>query len=191
MTLEELSVRFTADAQPLIQTLNELSALVQSASEQAEALTSAYRVCGENAGNALALGLLSKKNAVVQSARLVANAAKNALKEALDIHSPSRVTMKMGQRFDEGFVKGLAAGRANVQDAAAGIGALSLDALSLPQMKALSAAPFTQNTEKSLSDTLNEALRRLEITVPLEVDGYRLGVAAIRAMQQVTETTGR
>ena len=191
MTLEELSVRFTADAQPLIQTLNELSALVQSASEQAEALTSAYRVCGENAGNALALGLLSKKNAVVQSARLVANAAKNALKEALDIHSPSRVTMKMGQRFDEGFVKGLAAGRANVQDAAAGIGDLSLDALSLPQMKALSAAPFTQNTEKSLSDTLNEALRRLEITVPLEVDGYRLGVAAIRAMQQVTETTGR
>ncbi len=191
MTLEELSVRFTADAQPLIQTLNELSALVQSASEQAEALTSAYRACGENAGNALALGLLSKKNAVVQSARLVAEAAKNALKEALDIHSPSRVTMKMGQRFDEGFVKGLAAGRANVQDAAAGIGDLSLDALSLPQMKALSAAPFTQNTEKSLSDTLNEALRRLEITVPLEVDGYRLGVAAIRAMQQVTETTGR
>ena len=191
MTLEELSVRFTADAQPLIQTLNELSALVQSATEQVEALTSAYRVCGENAGNALALGLLSKKNAVVQSARLVADAAKNALKEALDIHSPSRVTMKMGQRFDEGFVKGLAAGRANVQDAAAGIGDLSLDALSLPQMKALSAAPFTQNTEKSLSDTLNEALRRLEITVPLEVDGYRLGVAAIRAMQQVNETTGR
>ena len=191
MTLEELSVRFTADAQPLIQTLNELSALVQSASEQAEALTSAYRVCGENAGNALALGLLSKKDTVVKSARLVADAAKNALKEALDIHSPSRVTMKMGQRFDEGFVKGLAAGRANVQDAAAGIGDLSLDALSLPQMKALSAAPFAQNTEKSLSDTLNEALRRLEITVPLEVDGYRLGVAAIRAMQQVTETTGR
>ena len=191
MTLEELSVRFTADAQPLIQTLNELSALVQSASEQAEALTSAYRVCGENAGNALALGLLSKKDTVVRSARLVADAAKNALKEALDIHSPSRVTMKMGQRFDEGFVKGLAAGRANVQDAAAGIGNLSLDALSLPQMKALSAAPFAQNTEKSLSDTLNEALRRLEITVPLEVDGYRLGVAAIRAMQQVSETTGR
>ena len=191
MTLEELSVRFTADAQPLIQTLNELSALVQSVSEQAEALTSAYRVCGENAGNALALGLLSKKDTVVRSARLVADAAKNALKEALDIHSPSRVTMKMGQRFDEGFVKGLAAGRANVQDAAAGIGNLSLDALSLPQMKALSAAPFTQNTEKSLSDTLNEALRHLEITVPLEVDGYRLGVAAIRAMQQVNETTGR
>ena len=191
MTLEELSVRFTADAQPLIQTLNELSALVQSASEQAEALTSAYRVCGENAGNALALGLLSKKDTVVKSARLVADAAKNALKEALDIHSPSRVTMKMGQRFDEGFVKGLTAGRANVQDAAAGIGDLSLDALSLPQMKALSAAPFAQNTEKSLSDTLNEALRRLEITVPLEVDGYRLGVAAIRAMQQVNETTGR
>lgn len=191
MTLEELSVRFTADAQPLIQTLNELSALVQSASEQAEALTSAYRVCGENAGNALALGLLSKKDTVVRSARLVADAAKNALKEALDIHSPSRVTMKMGQRFDEGFVKGLAAGRANVQDAAAGIGDLSLDALSLPQMKALSAAPFAQNTEKSLSDTLNEALRHLEITVPLEVDGYRLGVAAIRAMQQVSETTGR
>jgi hypothetical protein len=191
MTLEELSVRFTADAQPLIQTLNELSALVQSASEQAEALTSAYRVCGENAGNALALGLLSKKDTVVRSARLVADAAKNALKEALDIHSPSRVTMKMGQRFDEGFVKGLAAGRANVQDAAAGIGNLSLDALSLPQMKALSAAPFAQNTGKSLSDTLNEALRRLEITVPLEVDGYRLGVAAIRAMQQVNEATGR
>ncbi len=189
MTLEELSVRFTADAQPLIQTLNELSALVQSASKQAEALTVAYRICGENAGNALASGLLSKKDAVVKSARLVADAAKNALKEALDIHSPSRVTMKMGQRFDEGFVKGLAVGRPKVQDAAAGIGSLSLDALSLPQLKELSAAPLAQNKESL--ETLNEALRHLEITVPLEVDGYRLGVAAIRAMQKVSDTTGR
>ncbi len=149
MTLEELSVRFTADAQPLIERLNELSALMRSAAAQAEKLTDAYRACGENAGSALAGGLLSRKDAVVQSARLVAEAAGNALRQALDIHSPSRVTMKMGERFDEGFVKGLTGGRAAVKEAALGIGSLSLDALSLPQMKSLPAA-FKGLTKKMM-----------------------------------------
>lgn len=191
MTLEELSVRFTADAQPLMERLNELSALMRSAAAQAENLTGVYRACGENAGSALASGLLIRKDAVVRSARLVAEAAKNALRQALDIHSPSRVTMKMGERFDEGFVKGLTGGRASVKEAALGIGSLSLDALTLPQMKSLPAAPLTQNTDTLTADRLYDALRRLEITVPLEVDGYRLGVAAISAMRQVSETTGR
>ncbi len=191
MTLEELSVRFTADAQPLIERLNELSALMRSAAAQAENLTQTCRACGENAGSALAGGLLSKKDAVVKAAHLVAEAAKNALRQALDIHSPSRVTMKMGERFDEGFVKGLTGGRASVKAAALGVGNLSLDALTLPQMKSLPAASVTQSTDTLTADKLYDALRRLEITVPLEVDGYRLGVAAISAMRQVSETTGR
>lgn len=62
---------------------------------------------GQNAGQGLANGILSKRGTIVAAATSVANAAAAALRSALQIHSPSRVTQKIGVFTGEGFRIGL------------------------------------------------------------------------------------
>ena len=57
----------------------------------------------------LASGIASGGSAVIAAAVSVARAAAAAARSALQIHSPSRVTMALGEAFDQGFVKGVAA----------------------------------------------------------------------------------
>ena len=50
-------------------------------------------------------GMRSQIDSAISAAREVGNAAAAALQKALDEHSPSRVTRKMGQFFGLGFQK--------------------------------------------------------------------------------------
>lgn len=52
-------------------------------------------------------GMRSKIDSAISAAREVGNAAAAALQKALDEHSPSRVTRKMGQFFGLGFSEGI------------------------------------------------------------------------------------
>lgn len=66
-----------------------------------------YRSAGEYLGDGLANGIASKRSAVMAQARSIANAAAAAIRSALQISSPSKVTTQLGEYTGEGFEIGL------------------------------------------------------------------------------------
>lgn len=114
MTLEELSVTFSADTRAFNQRMGELSQLMDSMAGEADRLSGAFQTAGAQAGAGLAQGLISKESAVRSAAARIARIAEEALRGALDIHSPSRVTEEIGRRFDEGFARGIEGGQNDV-----------------------------------------------------------------------------
>ncbi|MBG9981750.1 tape measure protein [Aerococcaceae bacterium DSM 111020] len=68
----------------------------------------AAQSAGAQMGAGFLAGLSSMEGAIVAKASSIASAAASAMRAALDIHSPSRVTEKLGGFTGEGFVIGLA-----------------------------------------------------------------------------------
>ena len=66
-----------------------------------------YQSAGEYLGTGLANGIASKRSAVMAQARSIANAAAAAIRSALQISSPSKVTTQLGEYTGEGFEIGL------------------------------------------------------------------------------------
>ena len=229
MTLDEISVVFTADTAPFAAAVAQVTALLTAASQQADGLIDAFSAAGSQAGDGLARGIqsrqshvaaaaqavaaaadlsslsaafsgagsrageglaggiLSRQGSIVSAARQVAAAAAAALKNALDIHSPSRVTYQTGALFDAGLIDGIAGSARQVEMEAAALGHTAAAALSphLPDDSgfvppAPAAGPGREDTPLQIN-----------LTVPLEIDGYRLGVAAIEGIQQVQGGSGR
>lgn len=188
MTLDELSVSFTADISGFTAAVGQAGALISAAAGQADALAGSFSAAGASAGDGLAGGILSRRGAVVSAARAVAVAAANALRGALDIHSPSRLTYETGVYFDEGLLRGIAASADRVEKEAQTLGLSAAQALADPALRQpLPAAPFAE----SQSAAPVSADGALNLTIPLEIDGYRLGVAAIEGINRVTGGTGR
>lgn len=68
-----------------------------------------FKTLGKQMAQGFADGITAKKDDVVTAASAVAQAAADATKTALDIHSPSRVLMGLGEYAGQGFVVGLKA----------------------------------------------------------------------------------
>ena len=190
MTLEEISVVFNADVGPFAAAVSQVSSLLSAAGSQADGMASQFYSAGASAGAGLASGLSACQGAVAAAARALADAASSALRGALSIHSPSRVTYEIGAFFDEGLLEGIAGGAGSVEKEAEALSDRAAHALSAPEVSwpiaplpALSASPAPMSADQALS--------QLSITIPLEVDGYRLGVAAIEGINQVSRGTGR
>ena len=181
MTLEELSVVFSAETAPFESAVARVAALLPEASAAADVLAARFEAAGAQAALGLQSGLLSGKNAVAAAARTVADAAANALRGALQIHSPSKVTYQAGRFFDEGLLSGIENGLSLVESAAAGLGRSAAEALGGPNV---TAAASSNSMAREQNDSIS-------ITVPLEIDGYRLGVAAIEGINRVSRGTGR
>ena len=69
----------------------------------------AFKTLGKQMMQGFADGITAKKESVVSAASAVAQAAADATKTTLDIHSPSRVLMGLGEYAGQGFVVGLKA----------------------------------------------------------------------------------
>lgn len=189
MTLEEISVSFIGDTSSFAAAVAQASALIASAAAQADALANSFTAAGEHAGDGLSRGILSRKSAVVAAANAVAQAAANALRSALKVHSPSKITYEVGSFFDQGLVGGISAGAAQVEKEAAALGqtaagALDIKDVPLPGFPSLS--PFSAPAREETA-----APAPISLTIPLEIDGYRLGVAVIENINRVTQGTGR
>lgn len=63
-------------------------------------------------------GLSSKIGEIQKKASEIANSVKNTIKKALDIHSPSRETHKLGEHTGQGFANGIEAKKAAAEQAA-------------------------------------------------------------------------
>ena len=189
MSLDELSVRFSADIAPFSAAMAQLSGLLSQAGSQADGLAAQFQAAGANAGEGLRGGLLSQRGAVAAAARALADAASSALRGALQIHSPSRLTYETGRFFDEGLLRGISGGADRVEREAGRLGNRAAAALNAPELnrpveRAAPASP-AGNPQGEAS------LPPLSITVPLEIDGYRLGVAAIEGINRVSRGTGK
>lgn len=62
---------------------------------------------GKNIANGLNQGMLSMANTITQTAQNLANSVSNTINQALDIHSPSKVTEQSGEFTVLGFEKGI------------------------------------------------------------------------------------
>ena len=191
MTLEEISVRFTADIAPLSAAVSEATGLLTDLGARADALESAFRLSGAQAAEGLRQGLISRRFSVMDAARSLADAAAEALRAALDIHSPSRLTYQVGAYFDEGLLRGISGSAGRVEREAAALGHSAAAALAVPDAPDSPLPNFSPLSPLSAPAADAAALPPISLTVPLEIDGYRLGVAAIDAINRVTQSTGR
>ena len=190
MTLDEISVRFTADISPFSAAAAQTAALLSAMGSQAASLAAQFHSAGARAGDGLCSGILSRQGAVVSAARAIANAAAAALRGALSIHSPSRITFEVGQLFDEGLLRGISQSAGQVEKEADLLGHRAASALQIPEFQQpfLISAPHSSPAQGAVPDSANQ---NISITIPLEIDGYRLGVAAIEGINRVTQGSGR
>jgi len=79
-------------------------------------------VFGNNAAEGFAQGIYDRIPSAVAAAQEMADQVQSALSSVLDIHSPSRVLMRMGQFTAQGFAEGIDTGMARVEAAAARMG---------------------------------------------------------------------
>lgn len=190
MTLEELSVVFSADVAPFAAAASRAEAMMSSLAARVSALADAFYQAGIQAGDGLKEGLLARRSAVEAAARTLAQAAVNALRSVLQIHSPSRVTFDAGIYFDEGLLRGIAGGASRVERQASALGRQTAAALSLPDLS-LPFSDLSLSPHSAAGETASHLPTQLSLTVPLEVDGYRLGVAAIEGINLVNRGSGR
>ena len=91
----------------------------QSVTEETDREMSFMEPIGENAATGLANGIDARAQDAVNAATRLANQVEAAMRNALDIHSPSRVLMRMGEFTAQGFAQGIDDGMARVEAAAA------------------------------------------------------------------------
>ena len=209
MTLDEISVVFTADTAPFEAAVSAVADLIDGAEARLASLPDSFLQAGVRAGQGLQSGLLSMRGQVAAAAKALANAAADALRGALDIHSPSRVAFALGRQFDAGLTQGISAGEEDAAAAAAGLGGRAAQALggmlSAPEkaadasLRSLAAAAAAApslplpDAPAALAPSVpaERADQPLSLTVPLEIDGYRLGVAVIEGINRVARGSGR
>ena len=165
---------------------DELTGAAKSAVEQAAAAAkSSSGGGGGSAGMSLAQGLAAGMRAgvgqVAAAAAALGNAALSALRENLQIHSPSRAFAYLGEMSAEGYAEGL---RDNLSGSLAAIGQMGAMA-----MHAVSgASPAAAQTDYArLGDAVADAMERRGLgSVDLYVDGEKLGESTERGASKAS-----
>ncbi|MBO1005780.1 tape measure protein, partial [Pseudogracilibacillus auburnensis] len=106
---------------------------------------SQFNSIGKNAMAGLNRGLLAGRAQVMSTARSIANSVASTMRNALQIHSPSRVMMEIGEFTGEGFVVGFESMTAAAKNASESMSDAMLGAAS-PRVK--SSEKTKRNAEK-------------------------------------------
>ena len=142
----------------------------------------------KSAGYALsagfAAGIRSGSGAVGAAVSAIVSAATSRIRSLLAIHSPSKVAEGFSAYFGEGFALGVDGSVSEVARAADALAGAAVGAISAP---ALPGEVSEQGTETAVQ----RALGGVNLTVPLYVDGMKLGEASIRGINAVTRSAGR
>lgn len=201
--LDTLEICFSADLSSVTAQLNALGMQLRGLSGQVLSASGSMKTAGASLAAQMAAGfrsgLPSAKSAGVQlsagfasgvrsggsaisaAVSSVVNSALSRMRALLKIHSPSKVTQELGEYFSEGFAQGVAGCAVEVGRAA--------DVLSGSALSALTESmPVDFGAESS---STGRAMENLQLTVPLYVDGMKLGEASIRGINAVTRSAGR
>lgn len=148
------------------------------------------RSAGRALSDGFAAGIRDRSGAVNAAVSAMVGSATKKIRAALSIHSPSKVTYAFGEYFGEGFAGGIAGTMASVERAAGGLSGAAADGLRarpLPE----DAASGTGGVREMVTDAVDRALGGVQLTIPLNVDGIKLGEASIRGINAVTRSAGR
>lgn len=146
--------------------------------------TDGARSAGVRLASGFAAGIRSGQGAVGAAAMLLANTALKKLRSALQIHSPSKVTTELGANFGAGFAGGILDSLDDTLRAAETLSraaAGSLGSVRLPE----------RDFHQSMTQAVQGAMGNVNLTIPLNVDGMKLGEASIRGINAVTRSAGR
>ena len=153
-------------------------------SGQAEAAGPA-RSAGLAVAEGFARGIRAGTGAVAAAVKRMVDQATGQIRALLGIHSPSKLAGEFGGYFGEGFARGIEGARERVSLASAGLAGAASGGLDAALPGEVRASP---GVGAAAADALAD---RLNITVPLNVDGMRLGEASIRGINAVTRSAGR
>ncbi|MBN7275106.1 tape measure protein [Ligilactobacillus pobuzihii] len=105
------------------------SSLGKSGASGARGAHGSFKSAGGFLGQGLVNGIGSMAGAAMKAAASIASKAAGAIKKALDINSPSRVTAEFGMYFGAGFVRGINGMQPAVERAAANLADVSTSAM--------------------------------------------------------------
>ena len=91
--------------------------LLAAALAEGETMEENAETVGENTSLGLANGINAKADVAIAAAQALAAAVSTAISAALQIHSPSKVMMGLGEFVSEGFAEGIENGLGRVNDA--------------------------------------------------------------------------
>lgn len=144
------------------------------------------RSAGGALASGFAAGISAKSGSVYSAVRRMVNQATQLIRSQLGIHSPSRVAAGFGGSFGEGFARGIQGSVAQVTRAADGLAAAAAFGVNAALPRTVQdAAPM------NIAEAVRAALGDTNITIPLNVDGMKLGEASIRGINAVTRSAGR
>lgn len=128
-----------------------------------------FKTLGKQMAQGFADGITAKKDDVATAASAVAQAAADATKTTLDIHSPSRVLMGLGEYAGQGFVVGLKA----YQAASYSAGETVADAATIGINESLAQIQRLMESDMEWQPT---------ITPVLDLSGVQNGASQMRSM---------
>ena len=162
-----IKTKFTEVAQEAVNGLNDPN--VKSQAEQVGLYFVQGFTNGINNDKSLALA----RNA----GSAIGKAALNAAKKAIDAHSPSKETYKLGTFFDQGFVNGIISLRNKVYDSSYSVGSYAKDALNRSLMRI---ADIIDN-----NIDVNPSIRPV-----MDLSDIENGAAAIDSLLSTTHSVG-
>jgi len=101
----------------------KISSIRTGTTGQFNAMVASMPEIGKQVINGLISGLASMQGQLVKKAQEIANSVSGTIRNALKIHSPSRVLMELGEYTGEGFIKGIGNTIADVRQRAADMAA--------------------------------------------------------------------
>lgn len=149
-----------------------------------------YKKAGQDLVNGMKDGMNNNSGLLAQAAAGVVNSALAAMRNAADIHSPSRITKKYGKYIDEGLSIGIEDNTGDVIDSAKNMINETLKPIesniSVRDLQISSNPSIGINNSLKLSYDNNQS-----IPIILEIDGKTLAQTSINSINQLTKQTGK
>lgn len=134
-----------------------------------QAILSGAKTAGENFGQGFINGMSSKETAVWNAGYGLGEKAYNAAKAAIDSHSPSKKTFKLGKFFDQGFINGIKTLQSKVYNSSYDVGEEAQVGLA----KAISRISNYLDADMDVQPTIRPVL---------DLDDVRNGIGTINSM---------
>ncbi|MDD3338429.1 MAG: tape measure protein [Lachnospiraceae bacterium] len=128
--------------------------------------------CGYNIGAGLANGMRASLGAVQSTAAQLAAAAEAAIRAKAQIHSPSRVSDKLGGYYGTGFANGILSKVKEIK--AASLKLFNIPDMRIPQLELAYSGGYSGDLNDEYSYSSNETYT---IYVPVEIEGREVAKA--------------
>lgn len=154
---------------------------IKAVTQSTKTELSTLKQIGVDAGNGLLEGLASTADALYAKAKEIADNIANTISSALDIHSPSRVTMGFGVNINEGLIKGMEQSSGRLQRAMNNVyGSLASSAEKSVSVQSTS----SQTPSSSTTTNTTEQIFHFTISSPKPLDPYETARLSRNALKE-------